>query len=211
MTSRRDFIRKSGTALGAFAALRHIPGLPAGFVPPGGPPLENVPTDDKIKALMADCDRRREICRRELLRRPDRAIPEQLRHHARTADHPGRRHRLDRRRRSCASGRNVGIRGDAQPHDRRSRTQRRAKRSRSPRRTGSRRTGLSILAPTPSVQATWNNGFTKDPWDIPVEEKADLLIKANTEAMKAKNVKFVSQRHVLREGELATSRPPMAR
>ncbi|MGN6225686.1 TldD/PmbA family protein, partial [Pseudoxanthomonas sp.] len=49
-----------------------------------------------------------------------------------------------------------------------------------------------VLAPAPAVQATWNNGYTKDPWDVPVEEKADLLIKANTEAMKAKNVKFVS-------------------
>jgi TldD protein len=48
------------------------------------------------------------------------------------------------------------------------------------------------LAPTPAVpNATWKNAFEIDPWTIPVEEKADLLLKANAEGMKAPNVKFV--------------------
>jgi TldD protein len=41
------------------------------------------------------------------------------------------------------------------------------------------------------ADVTWKNAATKDPWDVPVEQKADLLLRANKEAMKAKNVKFV--------------------
>ncbi len=48
------------------------------------------------------------------------------------------------------------------------------------------------LAPAPtSPNATWKNAFEIDPWSIPVEQKADLLIKANAEGMKAANVKYV--------------------
>ena len=38
---------------------------------------------------------------------------------------------------------------------------------------------------------TWKSAYTTDPWDVPVEQKADLLLKANAEAMKAKGVQFV--------------------
>src|SRR5579862_8665897 len=49
------------------------------------------------------------------------------------------------------------------------------------------------LAPTPSVgEVSWTSGFVTDPFSIPVEQKADLLIKANTEAMKVAGVKFVN-------------------
>ena len=39
--------------------------------------------------------------------------------------------------------------------------------------------------------ATWRSEFQVDPWTISVEEKADLLLRSNAEAMKAKNVNFV--------------------
>jgi len=46
--------------------------------------------------------------------------------------------------------------------------------------------------PAPAhTDVTWKNAATQDPWDVPLEQKADLLIRANKEAMKAKNVKFV--------------------
>ncbi|MGZ8412565.1 MAG: TldD/PmbA family protein [Gemmatirosa sp.] len=46
--------------------------------------------------------------------------------------------------------------------------------------------------PTPVVSdATWKGAYATDPWDVPLEQKADLLLKANANAMKAKNVKFV--------------------
>ena len=49
------------------------------------------------------------------------------------------------------------------------------------------------LAPAPSLgERTWSNGFTVDPWTIPVEQKADLLLKANAEAMKVAGVKYVA-------------------
>ncbi len=41
------------------------------------------------------------------------------------------------------------------------------------------------------ADVTWKNAAEKDPWDVPVEQKADLLLRANKEALKAKNVKFV--------------------
>ena len=49
------------------------------------------------------------------------------------------------------------------------------------------------LAPAPSLgERTWSNGYTIDPWTIPVEQKAELLLKANAEAMKVAGVKYVS-------------------
>ncbi len=45
--------------------------------------------------------------------------------------------------------------------------------------------------PAPSVSnGTWKSAFTTDPWDVPLEEKADLLLAANAAAMKTKNVKY---------------------
>ncbi len=47
--------------------------------------------------------------------------------------------------------------------------------------------------PSPAyADVRWKNAARLDPWDVPVEQKADLLIRANREAMKAKNVKFVA-------------------
>jgi TldD protein len=49
------------------------------------------------------------------------------------------------------------------------------------------------LAPTDvHTDVTWTNSFTTDPWAVPLEQKTDLLLRANAEAMKAPNVKFVT-------------------
>jgi len=48
-----------------------------------------------------------------------------------------------------------------------------------------------VLTPAPVATGTWKSAFTKDPWDVSVEEKSDLLLKANAEAMKVKGVKFI--------------------
>jgi TldD protein len=42
-----------------------------------------------------------------------------------------------------------------------------------------------------SPDATWKSAFTIDPWSIPIEQKVDLLLKANAEAMKVPTVQFV--------------------
>src|SRR5687767_5953468 len=48
------------------------------------------------------------------------------------------------------------------------------------------------LAPSPShPNASWETPHTIDPFTVPVEQKADLLLKANAEAMKVAGVKFV--------------------
>jgi TldD protein len=49
------------------------------------------------------------------------------------------------------------------------------------------------LAPVQSYpNATWKSSFKIDPFTIPIEQRADLLLKANAEAMKVKNVRFVN-------------------
>ncbi len=49
------------------------------------------------------------------------------------------------------------------------------------------------LLPSPVYQdASWQSAFTIDPWTISVEEKADLLLRANAEAIKVPNVQFVN-------------------
>ena len=49
-----------------------------------------------------------------------------------------------------------------------------------------------VLAPTASYpDVTWKSSFTTDPFTISIEEKADLLLKANAEALKVAGVKYV--------------------
>jgi TldD protein len=49
------------------------------------------------------------------------------------------------------------------------------------------------LAPAESYpNATWKSAYQVDPWTIPVEEKADLLIRANAAALGVSGVKFVN-------------------
>ncbi len=50
-----------------------------------------------------------------------------------------------------------------------------------------------VLAPTQAYpNATWKSAFTTDPFEVPLEQKVDLLLKANAEALKVPNVKFVN-------------------
>ena len=49
------------------------------------------------------------------------------------------------------------------------------------------------LAPAPSLgDRTWRSAYTIDPFTVSLEEKVSLLLKANAEAMKARNVRFVT-------------------
>ena len=49
------------------------------------------------------------------------------------------------------------------------------------------------LAPVEAYpNATWKSAFRIDPFTIPIEQRADLLLKANAEAMKVKGVRFVN-------------------
>jgi len=49
------------------------------------------------------------------------------------------------------------------------------------------------LAPVQAYpNATWKSAFTTDPFEVPLESKVDLLLKANAEAMKVPNVRFVN-------------------
>ena len=56
------------------------------------------------------------------------------------------------------------------------------------------------LAPTPSVKGTWMTPVTRDPLDVPIEEKVALLFAANEAALKTPGVRFVtSGMQLLRE------------
>ena len=58
------------------------------------------------------------------------------------------------------------------------------------------------LLPAPAHRdVTWKGAFEIDPWTIPIEQKADLLLKANAEAMKAANVRFVFSAMMFRKDE----------
>src|SRR5687768_8555331 len=58
------------------------------------------------------------------------------------------------------------------------------------------------LAPSPAhTDVSWKSAYTIDPWTIPIEQKADLLLKANANAMKAQNVKFVFSGLFFRKNE----------
>ena len=49
------------------------------------------------------------------------------------------------------------------------------------------------LAPAPAHKdVTWRSAYTIDPFTVAVEDKADLLLKANAEALRAPNVRFVN-------------------
>jgi len=187
MTSRRDFIRKSGAAFGAFAALNQLPGLPPGLYPNAvnsGEQLRDIPTDEEIKALMADA---LSAAKSAGASYSDVRIGRYQNNFVITREHQivqvvdtdsmgaGVRALVDGTW-GFAATRNL-TRDAVAAAAREAVAIARANRIAQDRPV--------VLAPTPVVQATWNNGFTKDPWDVPVEEKADLLIRANTEAMKA--------------------------
>ncbi len=51
---------------------------------------------------------------------------------------------------------------------------------------------VRFAAATPTPDGRYVTPHTIDPFNVPIEEKANLLISANTEAMKVKNVRFVN-------------------
>ncbi len=48
------------------------------------------------------------------------------------------------------------------------------------------------LVPAPKVAANWKSSFEKDPFDVPIEDKVGFLLKLNEAALKVKGVNFVS-------------------
>src|SRR5262249_9290825 len=53
-----------------------------------------------------------------------------------------------------------------------------------------------VLAPTKSHVDVWQTPLTKDPFKIPLEEKAELLLAINRAALGVKGVKFVNSSYV---------------
>ncbi len=62
------------------------------------------------------------------------------------------------------------------------------------------------LAPVPANVDVWQTPLEKDPFKIPIADKAELLLALNAETMKAKGVRFVSSStHVIGEWKLFAS------
>src|SRR6185436_8651908 len=51
------------------------------------------------------------------------------------------------------------------------------------------------LAPVPANVDVWQTPLTKDPFKIPLEDKAELLLSINREAMKVPGVKFATSQY----------------
>ena len=49
-----------------------------------------------------------------------------------------------------------------------------------------------VLAPTPVVKGTWMTPITRDPLEVPIEEKVALLFATNEAALKVPGVRFVT-------------------
>ncbi|HYD55231.1 MAG TPA: TldD/PmbA family protein [Gemmatimonadaceae bacterium] len=50
-----------------------------------------------------------------------------------------------------------------------------------------------VLAPAPAHRdVTWKSAYTTDPFDVPIEQKVELLLRTNAEALKAPGVRFVN-------------------
>src|SRR4051812_19208961 len=48
------------------------------------------------------------------------------------------------------------------------------------------------LAPAPVVKGTWMTPITRDPLEVPIEEKVNMLFAANEAALKVKGIRFVT-------------------
>ncbi len=49
-----------------------------------------------------------------------------------------------------------------------------------------------VLAPTPAVKGTWMTPITRDPLEVPIEEKVALLFATNEAALKVPGIRFVT-------------------
>jgi TldD protein len=192
MTTRRTFLKSSGAAVGAFAALRHVPGWPNGIIPTSvGPPLLEVPTDEDIRALMAHAlnvaaaagaayaDVRIGRYQNQFIVTREQQIVQVIDTDSIGA---GIRTLVDGTWGFAATRilKKDSIAAAVQQAVAIAKANRIAQDS------------PVMLAPAPVVHASWRGAFRIDPWDIPVEEKAELLLRANAEALRAKHVRFVS-------------------
>jgi TldD protein len=48
------------------------------------------------------------------------------------------------------------------------------------------------IVPAPKVVSNWKSTFAKDPFDVPIDQKIDFLLKLNRAALEAKGTSFVS-------------------
>ncbi len=74
------------------------------------------------------------------------------------------------------------------------------------RANGALRKDPVTLAPTKAYRDTWRTPATVDPFTVPIQEKVDLLLGVNREAMKAQGVKFcTSSLHSVNEEKFFAS------
>ena len=129
---------------------------------------------------------------RQLRRHPHQPLPQSVHLHPRPPRPEHRQHRGLRLRRAGDRRRHVGLREQQQRDEGRDRARRGAgrRRSRGPtRRSTPSRCSSRRSRPT---TATWNTPVEKNPFEMPLQPKLDLLLQINEEALKVPGASFVS-------------------
>jgi TldD protein len=190
MTSRRDFLRTSGTALGAAGALALTPGLLRAAPPaPGRAAAYTDPATRDLLLEALDAARRAGASWADvrISRNRNNSVQTRERQITDVVDTDtmgcGVRVLVDGTWGFCATQEltRVGVGAAAQEAVAIAKANRVARDRR------------VELAPAPAhPAATWRSAYVTDPFTVPLEQKADLLLRANAEALKVAGVRFVN-------------------
>ena len=135
----------------------------------------------------------------------------QIDRHARAAGDRRQRQRVVRPRRPHARRRLLGLRRDQHDDARRRADARRATPPRMSRAARIVQTHRVELAPVTPVTGTWMTPVTRDPLDVPLEEKVALLLAANEAALKVPTRPLRQLRRCSCCARSRRSSPPKAR
>ncbi|HZF68970.1 MAG TPA: TldD/PmbA family protein [Gemmatirosa sp.] len=189
MTSRRDFLRASGTALGAAGALALTPGLLRAAPAPGRAAAYTDPATRDLLLEALDAARRAGASWADvrISRNRNNSVQTRERQITDVVDTDtmgcGVRVLVDGTWGFCATQEltRAGVGAAAQEAVAIAKANRVARDRR------------VELAPAPAhPAATWRSAYVTDPFTVPVEQKADLLLRANAEALKVAGVRFVN-------------------
>jgi TldD protein len=191
MATRRDFLKHGGVALGALAANPGVGSLPPGLFPSASTPAAEPPDDAATKALMAAA---LGAARAAGASYADVRVGRQRQNFVFTRENQIQ-NVVDTDSLGCgvralvdgtwgfAATRVLTTDGVAAA----------AREAAAIAKAGRVARDRAVeLLPTPVYKdVTWKGAFTRDPFDVSVEEKADLLLRANAAALKVPGVKFV--------------------
>ena len=128
---------------------------------------------------------------RQLRGHPHQPLPQPVHLHPRPPRPEHRQHRGLRLRRARDRRRHVGLRQQQRRHEGRDRA-RRAQALAIAAPTGNVNAEPVRLAPVEAYRHEWNTPVKKNPFDMPLQPKLDLLLQIHEEALKVPGASFVS-------------------